>query len=115
MGHEFQRKMLQYFKNQVTGKAFSILSVISPEIPTRMTLGGNVIQPFALHIKKNFIFEKRKSTPTPKNLLMHVEKREVWRDWGTGKTYHTRNLLWKAKTSPSPNTATSLKAPQVQT
>lgn len=107
MGHEFQRKMLQYFKNQVTGnvlQSFQHFKCDSPEIPTRMILGGNVIQPFALHIKKNFFFEERKSSPTPKNLLLHVERREVWRDCGTVKIYHTRNLLWKAKTSPSPNT-----------
>lgn len=55
MGHEFQRKMLQYFKNQVTGnvlQSFQHCKCDSPEIPTRMILGGNVIQPFALHIKK---------------------------------------------------------------
>lgn len=57
-----KEKMLQYFKNQVTGnvlQSFQHFKSDSPEISTRMVVpGGNVIQPFALHIKKktNFFF-----------------------------------------------------------
>lgn len=52
--------------------------------------------------------ERKKSPLTPHYLLMHVEKREVQRDGETAKAYHTRNLLCKAKTSPSPDTSIAL-------
>lgn len=77
-----KEKTLQYFKNQVTGnvlQSFQHFKSDSPEIPTRMVLGGNVTQPFALHIKKIFL-RKEKSPSTPKHLLMHVEKREKYRE-----------------------------------
>lgn len=62
-----KKKTLQYFKNQVTGnvlQSFQRFKSDSPEIPTRMVLGSIVIQPFALHIKKNF-FKGRKVPPPP--------------------------------------------------
>lgn len=71
-----------------------------------MAPDANVLQPFALHIKKKkffFSFEGKKKSPHLHYLLiMHVEESKVQRDGET--VYHTRNLLWKAKTSPSPNT-----------
>lgn len=65
-----KEKMLQYFKNQVTGnvlQSFQQFKSDSPEIPTRMVPDVNVIQPFALHIKKKFFFfeERKKSPSTP--------------------------------------------------
>lgn len=45
-----KEKMLQYFKNQVTGnvlQSFQHFKSDSPKISTRMAPGGNVIQPFA--------------------------------------------------------------------
>lgn len=102
-----KEKMLQYFKNQVKGnvlQSFQQFKSDSPEIPTRMVPDANVLQPFALHINI-YIFwgGGRKKFPHPHYLLMHVEEREVQRDGETVKAHHTQNL-WKAKTSPSPNT-----------
>lgn len=61
-----KEKMLQYFKNQVTGNVLQSVQQFksdSPEIHTRMVPDVNVIQPFALHIKKNFFLRKEKKSP----------------------------------------------------
>lgn len=93
-----KEKTLQYFKNQVTGnvlQSFQHFKSDSPEIPTRMVLGGNVTQPFALHIKKNFFEERKKSLHPQTSSNARGEKREVQRDCETAKTYHIQNLPWK--------------------
>ena len=64
-----KEKMLQHFKNQVTVnvlQSFQHFKSDSPEISTGMVVpGGNVIQPFALHIKKNQFFFLRKEKEVP--------------------------------------------------
>lgn len=78
-----KEKMLQYFKNQVTGnvlQSFRHFKSDSPEIPTRRVPGGNVIQPFALHIKKIFL-----SQP-PLSSNARGENRSTERPWNWKST-----------------------------
>lgn len=83
-------------------EAFSILS----RIPPRFLPGWDrmVMSPSHFHYTskiKIFFKKKKKKSPNHHYLLMHVEKREVQKDCETVKTYHTRNLSWKTKTSPA--------------